>query len=322
MKAFVTGGTGFIGSHLVDALLKYGHEVRCLVRKNEKWLHGLNYHQIRGDLHDLIALKNGMEGSDIIFHLGAIVKAKNKSEFTYANVEATENVLRLARKAGVPKLVLLSSLAAAGPSFNRPVTETDPMMPVSIYGESKKEMELMAQKLAGPEISVTIIRPPAVYGPREEQIYTFFKTAARGLCTIIGDGKSTRISLVHVDDVVRGLLLAADQQTQGVNTYFISSEETYTWHQIRDVTAEALGRKLFTVHIPPDMVKKIAGVVESTASFFGQYPVINREKAKELVLEWTCSVDKAKKELGYRQDVSLREGIHNTISWYRKHNWI
>jgi dihydroflavonol-4-reductase len=322
MKAFITGGTGFIGSHLADDLVKNGHEVRCLVRKNEKWLHGLDYQQIKGDLHDLIALKEGMDGVDVIYHLGAIVKAKKKADFTYANVEATENVLRLARKSGIPKLVILSSLASTGPSSNRPVTENDPLRPVSMYGESKKEMELMVRKLAGPEISVTVLKPPAVYGPREEQIYTFFKTAARGLCTIIGDGKSTQISIVHVDDVIRGLLLAAGQQTPGSNTYFISSEETYTWHQIRDITAEALGRKLFTVHISPDMVKKIAGAIEKSASFFGRYPVINREKAGELVLEWTCSVEKAKKELGFRQSVSLREGIHNTISWYRKHNWI
>lgn len=322
MKAFITGGTGFIGSHLADTLASEGHEVRCLVRKNEKWLQGLDYTRIHGDLHDLVALGKGMEGVDVIYHLAAVVKAKKKSEFTYSNVEATENVLRLAMKARVPKIIILSSLAAAGPSFNRPVNETDPLKPVSMYGESKKEMELMVNKLAGDKISVTIIRPPAVYGPREEQIYTFFKTAARGLCTIIGDGKSTRISFVHVMDVVRGMMLASEHQNPGVNTYFISSEETYTWHQIRDATSEALGRKLYTVHISPDMVKKIAGTIESAASFFGRYPVINREKANELVLEWTCSVDKAREELGYRQEVSLREGIHNTISWYRKHNWI
>ncbi|MFU8861110.1 MAG: NAD-dependent epimerase/dehydratase family protein [Cyclonatronaceae bacterium] len=322
MKAFITGGTGFIGSHLADTLAGDGHEVRCLVRKNEKWLQGLDYTRIRGDLHDLVALGQGMDGVDVIFHLAAVVSANKQSEFTYSNVEATENVLRLAMKARVPKVIILSSLAATGPSFNRPVTETDPLMPVSMYGESKKEMELLVNKLAGDRISVTIIRPPAVYGPREEQIYTFFKTAARGLCTIIGDGHSTRISLVHVRDVVHGMMLAAAYQNPGVNTYFISSEETYTWHQIRDATSEALGRKLYTVHVSPDMVKKIAGMIESAASFFGHYPVINREKANELVLEWTCSVDKARDELGYRQQVSLREGIHNTISWYRKHNWI
>jgi dihydroflavonol-4-reductase len=322
MKAFITGGTGFIGSHLADTLVNGGHDVRCMVRKQEKWLQGLDYTPVRGDLHDLIALQEGLAGVDVVFHLAAVVKARKKAEFTHANVEATENLLRLARKLGVPRVVILSSLAAAGPSYNRPVTESDPMMPVSMYGESKKEMEEMVHRVAGPGMSVSILRPPAVYGPREEQIFTFFKAAARGLCTIIGDGTSTRISLVHVKDVVQGLELAANSADPGVSTYFISSEETYTWHQIRDATAEALGRKLFTVHIPPKMVKKIAGAIESTASFFGQYPVINREKANELVLEWTCSVDKAREELGYRQNVSLREGIANTIGWYRKHNWI
>ncbi|HKJ31180.1 MAG TPA: NAD(P)-dependent oxidoreductase [Balneolales bacterium] len=322
MKAFITGATGFIGSHLVDFLNEQNVEVRCLVRNQEKWLEGRDYIRVNGDLHDLDALKKGLEGVDVLFHLAAIVMAPDKKKFELVNVEGTEIIVRLAQKMSVKKIVVLSSLAAVGPSISRPVTESDRMYPISMYGESKKKMEEIIHKISEPDDSITILRAAAVYGPREEQIYTFFKIAAKGICPIVGDGKSPRISLVHVQDVVQGLWLAANYKHAGVHTFFVSSEETYTWDQIRKATARALGKRLRPIYIKTDIVKKLAGFVEKFASFFGKYPVFNQEKANEMVLEWTCSVEKAKKELHYHQQVSLEEGILETILWYKKHHWL
>lgn len=323
MKAFITGATGFIGSHLADTLLNDdNNEIRCLVRSGHKWLTGKPVNIIKGDLHSLDALKEGMQGVDVVFHLAAIVKAPSKNIFTRNNVDATENVIRTAQRLGVKKIVILSSLAATGPSFSRPVTETDPLMPVSMYGESKKEMEEMLKRVVRDEDSVTVLRPPAVYGPREDQIFSVFKAASNGIFPIIGDGDLTRLSLVHVQDVVQGLLLAAKNNQPHINTYFISSEKTYTWNEIKAATAHALGKRIYSIPINPGLVKKISGIIEDIASVIGKYPVINREKAAELVLEWTCSVDKAKNELGYSQKVSLEDGINQTIDWYKVHNWL
>lgn len=324
MKAFVTGGTGFIGSHLTDQLLDSNTftEVRCLVRSREKWLQGKDFTKINGDLNDLKALNEGLEDADILFHIAAIVKAPDEKSFRQANVEATENLLRLAQRNGVKNMVILSSLAAVGPSSGTPLDENADLQPVSMYGRSKKEMEERIHNIASSDDSIKIIRPPAVYGPREDQIYSFFKACSRGICPIIGDGKHPRVSMIFVSDLVKGIMMAAEKEDTGVHTYFISGKETYSWEQIRAVTNRVLGKKTLPLKIPPGLVKRVAAVFEDVASFFGSYPVVNREKARELILEWTCSNAKAEKELNYRPEVSLAEGISRTIHWYKIHNWL
>ncbi len=323
MKAFVTGGTGFIGSHLVDRLLRnQNDEISCLVRSDEKWLRDKDIVRVKGNLHDLTALRKGMEGADVVYHIAGVVKAPTQKLFDQANVEATENILRLAMKLRVPKLIVLSSLAASGPSFSRPVTEEDPLMPVTMYGESKKRMEEMIARVADDSISVTVIRPPAVYGPREDQIFSVFQMASWRLFPIIDSGNDTRVSLIHVHDLVDGILLASGEKKPGVETYFISSEELYTWEQIRQATAVVFGKKLYAVKVSPRLVEIIGNIAETGASLIGRYPVINRDKSRELGMQWTCSVDKARSSLGFRQKTDLGKGLAETIHWYKKHHWL
>ena len=324
MKAFVTGGTGFIGSHLVDTLIanETWDDVRCLVRNREKWLENKEYTKIPGDLHAISAIRKGMENVDTVFHLAGVVMAKSQREFDYANVDATENIIRSAEKAGVKKVVILSSLAAAGPSNGTPKSEGDPMNPVSMYGESKKRMESLIHEIAPKDMSITILRPPAVYGPREDQIFTLFKMMKNGIAPIVGDGYEPELSMVYVQDVIQGIIKAEKQNQAGVNTYFISGEKITNWNEIKDIVATVLGKKSLAIKLKPQWVKKIAGAIETTASFFGSYPVVNREKANEMILEWTCSIEKAKKELDYHPEYSLEEGISRTLRWYKKHGWL
>jgi dihydroflavonol-4-reductase len=323
MKAFITGGTGFIGSHLVDRLLaEGGHDIRCLVRSKEKWLTGKNYHRVVADLNDLPEITRAMEGTDVLIHSAGVVKARDNRTFRLVNVEATENLLRIALKLHIPKIVILSSQAAAGPSFGKPVDETMPMMPVSRYGESKKQMEEMIAAVAGSGSSVSILRPSSVYGPREEDIYTMFKIASKGIFPIVGSGEGKPISLAHVDDIVDGTLLATRTLHAGVDTWFLASERGYSWHEIAEATSLAFGRKLTKINIPETLVKQAGSLVEGTASFFGKYPVMNKDKAAEMVLSWVCSVDKARKDLGYQPKTDLNDGIRQTIEWYKLHNWL
>lgn len=324
MKAFVTGATGFIGSHLADTLLASDDfdEVRCLVRTTEKWLEGKSYTKIEGGLHDIPALMAGMKQVDVVFHLAGVVKAPDPKVFQQVNVEGTENIIRVAQKQNVPNVVVLSSLAAVGPSNGTPVDESTPMHPVSMYGKSKKAMETMVRQLADNQTAVTILRPAAVYGPREDQIYSFFKMADKRFCPIIGDGNHPKVSMIHSRDVVRACLAAVEHRKPGVETYCLANEPVYSWDQIRHITQKVLGKKTLPVYIKPSHVKKIASGIEKSASFFGYYPVINREKAQELILEWTCSVEKAKEELDFESAYSLEEGISRTIHWYKKHHWL
>lgn len=327
MKAFITGGTGFIGSHLVDYLMrKDGWQIDCLVRNELKWLEGRDVTISKGDLFDLHLLNNRIKECDVIFHSAGVVKAPTFEAFDRGNVEATENLLRVAIKNKIPKVVILSSLAAAGPSHGAPLRESDPMRPVSRYGESKKRMEEMIKRIAAePETSgtsITVIRPPAVYGPREQDILTIFKMAAKGLCPIIGNDSSTPISMVHVRDLVLGMDLAAKHLHEGLQTYYISGDPPITWEQFRQSAERALGKKVKALRIKPDWVQKIAAGLETVAGVFGAYPVLNREKAKEMVLEWTCSIEKARTELNFHPKISLDEGVYETIQWYKNHHWI
>lgn len=322
MPVFVTGGTGFIGSHLVDDLLRDGvDDVRCLVRSNPKWLEGKPVNRIKGDLHDLPVLLDAMEGVDTIYHNAGVVKARDSRDFERGNVEATENLIRVARKKGVKRIVILSSLAAVGPSDGTILTEASPFKPVSRYGVSKQRMEERVRELAGDD-TITILRPAAVYGPREEDIYTVFKAASKGIFPIVGTGLDTPVSLVHVADVVQAIRAAGRVENPGVHTYFVGSERGYTWAEIKDATAAALGRKLRTLRVSAGLVRKAGDFSESLGALIGRYPVLNRDKAAELVREWNCSVDKAVRELHYRQTVDLNSGIRDTIAWYRKHNWL
>jgi len=324
MNAFVTGGTGFIGSHLTDALIKHPDykDVKCLVRSREKWLKGKDFIKVEGDLNSIQSMDKALNDVDVIFHIAAIVKAPTQAEFNHANVQATENLLRLAIKNNIKKMVILSSLAAAGPSNGTPLTEEDPMNPMSMYGKSKKRMEEMIHEVAPDDMSITILRPPAVYGPREDQIYTLFKMMKYGIAPIVGDGNHPQLSIVYVKDVVQAILKSADQTEPGIHTYFIDGEKIANWNMIRDIVTTVLNKKNVPVKLNPSWVKKIAGAVETTASFFGLYPVINREKANEMILEWTCTHDKAKRELDYKPEYSLEEGISRTLRWYKKHGWL
>jgi nucleoside-diphosphate-sugar epimerase len=324
MKAFVTGGTGFIGSHLVDALIANNQfeEVRCLVRADEKWLRHKLYIKIQGSLHNMASLKKAMSDIDVVFHLAGVVKASKQKTFRQVNVEGAENIIRIAQKQNVPKVVILSSLAAVGPSNGVPVDEHTAMKPVSMYGRSKKMMEEIVHQLSNDQTSATILRPAAVYGPREEQILAFFKMTDKHFCPIVGDGYRPKVSMIYVGDVIQACLKAAKQRKPGVETYCLANEEIYTWNQIRRITQRVLGKKAIPIYIKSQYVKKIASGIEKAASFFGHYPVINREKARELILEWTCSIEKAKKELNFAPSYSLEEGISRTIHWYKKHHWL
>ncbi|MEM1041430.1 MAG: NAD-dependent epimerase/dehydratase family protein [Bacteroidota bacterium] len=325
MKAFVTGGTGFVGSHLAEELVRRGYdEVRCLVRSDPKWLDGLPVETVGGDLFDAEALRRGARGADIVYHVAGLTRAETQEALDRANVAGTLNLLAAVRDAApdVRRVLITSSLAACGPSGAQPLKEAEPLEPISRYGLSKARMEEAVQKhYAG--LPVTTVRPPAVYGPREADIYTIIKAADKQrVFPVVGKGEQPQLSLVHVRDLVRGMADAAEAGKAAGETYFIGSEAYYAWNEIRDAVLGALGRRALKLNVPRALVGPVGAAVERVGGLFGQYPPLNREKAREATASWLCSVAKARRDFGYRQTVEIEDGMAETVRWYRRHGWL
>lgn len=323
--AFVTGGTGFVGSHLVEYLLENRfQEVRCLVRTDPKFLKGFPVTTVRGNLSDRAALAEGIKGADTVFHVAALTRAKTWEEFLEANVEGTRHLLETVRSVnpGIKMIVITSSLAAVGRSEMDIATEATPLRPISQYGKSKAMMEEIVRSFMS-DLPIVIVRPPAVYGPRESDIFTFFQSLSRGFCPIVGSGEKDSLSLVHVSDLVRGMAQAGRSEKSAGETYFLGGAAQYNWNEIRDASATALGRRVLTIPIPPFLVGAIGAVSELVGKLTNTYPPLNREKAAEIRYACLmCDHSKATADFGYAPDKDLWSGIDETIQWYRKENWL
>ncbi len=323
--AFVTGGPGFVGSHLVELLLKSGfREVRCLVRNELKFLEGLPVTVVGGSISDQAALAEGVKDVDYVFHVAAVTRARNWDTFLAANVEGSDRLLRTVREVNpaVRKVLVTSSLATIGLCDHPVASETDPLRPISMYGRSKVMMEERVQSYTG-DLPIVTIRPPAVYGPRESDIFTFFQTLSKGLCPIIGSGREKALSLVHARDLVTGMLQAALKDETSGETYFLGSPSHYSWNEIRDASATSLGRRVFTIHVPPFLVGAVGAVSETAGRLTGTYPAFNREKAAEARHACLmCNHSKASRTFAYNPATDLWAGIDETIRWYRSEDWL
>ena len=329
MRALVTGATGFVGSHVVDVLLERGFDISYIARKssNHRWMDGKKAVLVEGSLHDLESLHKAMDGVDIVIHVAGQIAGKDENDFYRGNVGVTKNLLDAVRayRPQLSRFVHVSSLAVTGPapSLDRPVNEETPLRPLTAYGRTKKLAEDEV-RLAMKEFPATIVRPPAVFGPRDAAIVTFFQSVNRGLAPLIGlDDKY--LNLIHIRDLARGIVDAATKSVAANQTYFISSDEVYTWSQVANIAGAVTGRRrVIKLRIPDTLVLGIAGM----SGFFGKMfmsepPVLNYEKGIDFIQKyWICSNTKAHKDLGYRQEVSIEEGVLETMTWYREEGWL
>ena len=326
MTSLVTGATGFIGSHLVELLLSKGHTVRVLLRKTSslEWLKGLPIEMFYGDLFDMGAMEKAVAGVDYVYHSAGLTKAKTPEEYYRANQEGTRNLLQaaLSKAPNIRRFVHISSQAAAGPSpTSAPINEGFPPHPLTTYGKSKQKAEEEVLAVAS-RMPVTICRPPAVYGPRDKDVFEFFNTYKKGLQPIVGFSEKY-VSLVHVTDLVRGFVLAGESEKATGQIYYISSDRAYGWKEVGEATRAAMGRGAIRVRIPEPLVYVISAFAEIGAKFSPKPALINLEKARDMVQDyWTCDSSKALRDFGYKQEISLEDGVRGTVEWYKKHGWL
>ncbi len=318
----VTGASGFIGSHLVEALLAGGRSVRALLRHSSslQWVPPSVEVVRKGEwsVEELVPI---LEGIERVFHVAGVTHAHSREGFMRFHVDATRALLAACcRTSSVRRVVLVSSLAAAGPSrTGQPRVETDPPAPVSWYGESKLAQEAVAASFC-PHLHLTIVRPPAVYGPRDRDFLPLFRMASRGILPFPGEGSQ---SLTHVRDIVAGTLAAAEAEVPSGCTYFLSSREIVTWEGLALVLRRVLGRPIRLVRVPPWVLPPVASLGSALARAAHRGFPLDRNKVQEArFLHWTCLPCKAEAELGFRPTVTLAEGIAETIAWYRDHSML
>lgn len=321
-KVVVTGTSGFIGSNLRDALLRGGADVISLLRPvSPPSSKGRSVGVAYDDLDGLTRLMAD-ERPDYVFHVAGATKGVRYEDFRSANVVPTENLARALVQAhpGVKRYLLVSSQTAWGPSNDGPpVRETDPPRPVEHYGRSKLEAE---RALAGQALPWTIVRPSAVYGPAEVDMFNLFKAARSGVNLYFGN-RDKRLSAVYVDDLLDAMVNAAQADTTRGKGYFISDGKPYTWDQVQRQIVAAVGRRTLHVNLPSFVVGAAGFAGELLTAVDRKPRLLNRQKATmDAQQAWLCSIEAAQRDFDYRAKVSLEEGTRRAFAWYVENGWL
>lgn len=325
MNVLVTGATGFIGSHLARRLHDRGDRVVCLAKDAmyTPFLESAGMEVMLADLNNGVDWPRALRTVDVVYHLAGLTRARRWAEYYEANQRATARFIRACAAHGrsLKRFVYVSSQTAAGPSRDgAPLTEEMPCRPVSHYGRSKLLAEEAVREWKG-DIPVTIVRPSAVYGPRERDWYEYFKMVRKGIQPVIGLG-TKYLSLIHAEDLVDGIIRAADAPGAAGQTYFLAGEEPHTTVEIGNAMAAAAAKRTLKVRLPHAVVYGAGAVMETIARVSGRQVFFNLQKVRESVCRaWVCSVEKAARELGFRTKVGLEGGMEETYRWYQANGW-
>ena len=327
MKILLTGANGFVGSHILDQLCAADHRVRVLLRKSsrtgfiETRLPGIEVRY--GSLDDPESVVEAVRGADGVIHCAGKTKAVRAAEYDAVNLQGTRNVVRAVNieKGTVKHLIHISSLAANHPAgVGAPALETDAPGPVSEYGRSKLRAEGLVRESC--EAPFTILRPAAVYGPRDADFLPVFKAIRRHLMPLIGGGRM-QLSLVYVGDVAAAALRCLGDPRAYGKTYHVASPEPCATRDFLREIASVMNVRAVPVFIPFALLYPAALGRELLARVTGKPNILSRQKLKEMKASgWVCSTDLIRRDLQFTAGTTLREGIARTIIWYEQNGWI
>jgi nucleoside-diphosphate-sugar epimerase len=323
VNTFVTGATGFVGAHLVQALVARGDRVTCLVRSPTK-AQGLKWPSevriVQGDLHDPGALAAGCADAEVVFHLAGRISARNLTEFLAANRDGTGRLVQAAAVTPPRRFVYVSSLAVGGPTVpGRPIDETRAPAPVTDYGRSKLAGEEQVRSASFPW---TILRPPVVYGEWDREVLRVFRFARLGWGPVIGDGNQ-ELSVIYAADLAAALIAAATASATANRVYYAAHPNTTTSRGFVEAIGRAVGRRPRIVPLPGLLAQTALAVIGSLAYLAGRATLLSLDKASEfLAPAWTCRADALAQDAGWHAQMDLDPGLMRTAAWYRAEGWL
>ena len=332
MRILVSGASGFIGSGLVAALAEEGHEIFALMRPSAsaEFLKGINFTRVNGDILDQDSLKRACQNMDAVYHLAGLTAAQDRETYFKFNAEGTHNLAQAAVASGtVTRFVYVSSLAAGGPSVGlAPKTEDDMDHPVSMYGESKLRGELYLDELKG-KLPFIVIRPPMVYGPRDKNVFLFFKSIHKNWMPILPARTPTGhkyYSAIHVEDLIQVLvnsLSCSPECFERGDRFFVSDGQIYTYERIMGLIAKELKVNPIRVKVPGGLVTLLAAGGSVMGKLLNRNLPLNRDKLNELNPDyWICSPQRAFDRLAFKPKYTMETGIHQTATWYKLNGWL
>ena len=321
----LTGATGFAGSHVLEALLAAGYRVRIPVRPTSslRWIPETGVERMSADLRNPEGLAALVKDASWIFHFGGVTRVRRRADFHRVNTAGTQDLFRAACAAGgdLELFLFCSSLAAGGPASaaDRPRREEDPPAPITPYGRSKLAAERWLEENRRPATRLVVIRPAAVYGPRDTAFLSLLKCVARGLLPLPAP-RGSLASLVHARDLAAACLHLAEKGCKGV--FQVGDGELHSWEKVGKLAGDLLGRQVRPLRIPVAFVH-LAGIWgEMVAVLTGRMPVINRDKVRDFLQPfWTASIDRLV-AAGYAPRIRLAEGMRETLEWYRAEGWL
>jgi nucleoside-diphosphate-sugar epimerase len=327
MKALVTGGTGFTGSHLVRRLLDEGHEVRAL--DNQK---GLFFDELQargaeiviGTITDPKVTDSAVRDCEVVFHLAAAFRQLNVPDRYYwdVNVEGTRHLLQGSLERGVRKFVYCSTQGVHGHVSNPPGDEQSPIEPEDYYQLTKYEGEKVVGEFVERGLDAVTIRPTAIYGPGDPARFLhLFRLARKGRFLMAGNGNTT-YHPVHITNLVDSFMLAANTDGIRGRTYLIGDEEYFTLNELVRRVGRAIGVDVNIVHVPFWPLWVAAVACEGVCKPLRVSPPLFRRRVDWFRQVRAFRIDKAKTELGYRPRIGIDEGLAETGRWYREHGYL
>jgi UDP-glucose 4-epimerase len=325
-RVLITGASGFVGYHLIIEALQNNLEVYAAIRKSSSVDHlkGLDVKFVYLDFDNLNSLVQELREKQYhyIIHAAGALRALTPVEYNYINADYTYNLAQAAviTRQSFKKFVLISSLAALGPLnvLDGIITEDTTPNPITAYGRSKLLAEDRLRSF--PDLNYTILRPTAIYGPRDKDIFIFLKQVANGIEPYIGH-IDQKLSFIYVSDLAKAAIKALNCGNK--KSYILSDGKFYNRYELANFTKSILGVKTVKFHIPVKFVKMVALVAEKVSYLTKKAPVINPEKLDELkAVNWSCAIEPAINDLSYRPMFNLKDGLTETFAWYKANQWL